>query len=94
MLAALSASETCMAEKSAREDISALPFEEALAQLEKIVTRLEAGDVPLEDSIRIYERGAALKAHCESKLKEAELKVERIVLGPGGAVGVQPEGDA
>ncbi len=65
-------------------DIAALSFEEALAELEKIVQRLEAGDVPLEDSIRIYERGAALKAHCEAKLKAAQLKVEQIVVGPDG----------
>jgi exodeoxyribonuclease VII small subunit len=83
-----------MPEKAPREDLSQLPFEEALAQLEKIVNRLEAGDVPLEDSIRIYERGAALRAHCEQKLKEAELKVEQIVLGPGGAQGLEPAGDA
>ncbi len=65
-------------------DIASLSFEEALAELEKIVQRLEAGDVPLEDSIRIYERGAALKAHCESKLKAAQLKVEQIVVGLDG----------
>ena len=65
-------------------DIASLSFEEALAELEKIVQRLEAGDVPLEDSIRIYERGATLKAHCESKLKAAQLKVEQIVVGPDG----------
>ncbi len=71
-------------------DISSLSFETALAQLEQIVHKLEAGDVPLEDSIRIYERGAALKAHCEKKLKEAELKVERIVLGASGPAGLEP----
>ena len=71
-------------------DIAALSFEEALAELEKIVQRLEAGDVPLEDSIRIYERGAALKAHCESKLKAAQLKVEQIVVGPDGKPRSQP----
>ncbi len=71
-------------------DIAALSFEEALAELEKIVQRLEAGDVPLEDSIRIYERGAALKAHCEAKLKAAQLKVEQIVVGPDGKPKAQP----
>jgi exodeoxyribonuclease VII small subunit len=71
-------------------DIASLSFEEALAELEKIVQRLEAGDVPLEDSIRIYERGAALKAHCESKLKAAQLKVEQIVVGPDGKPKAQP----
>lgn len=74
-------------------DIESLSFEAALAQLEQIVNKLETGDVPLEDSIRIYERGAALKAYCERKLKEAELKVEKIVQGPGGAIGLEPAGD-
>lgn len=71
------------------KDIAGLSFEDALAQLEEIVHKLEGGDVPLEDSIRIYERGAALKAHCEQKLREAELKVERILLGPDGPKGVE-----
>jgi exodeoxyribonuclease VII small subunit len=75
-------------------DIAGLSFEQALAELEKIVQRLEAGDVPLEDSIRIYERGAALKAHCEAKLKAAQLKVEQIVVGPDGKPRVQPFGEA
>lgn len=70
-------------------DISTMSFEDALAQLEQIVHKLEAGDVALEDSIRIYERGAALKTHCETKLKEAELKVEKIVLGPDGPRGLE-----
>lgn len=65
-------------------DIAALSFEQALAELEKIVAQLERGDVALEDSIRLYERGAALKAHCEAKLADAQLKVEQIVLGPDG----------
>jgi exodeoxyribonuclease VII small subunit len=76
------------------KEIADLSFEDALAQLEQIVQKLEGGDVPLEDSIRIYERGAALKAHCEKKLREAELKVERIVLGPSGAEGVERVEDA
>ena len=80
-------------EPSAGADIQSLSFEAALAQLEQIVNKLETGDVPLEDSIRIYERGAALKAHCERKLKEAELKVEKIVQGPGGAIGLEPADD-
>jgi exodeoxyribonuclease VII small subunit len=65
-------------------DLSAMSFEQALSELEKIVAQLERGDVALEDSIRMYERGAALKAHCEAKLKDAQLKVEQIVLGPDG----------
>jgi exodeoxyribonuclease VII small subunit len=69
----------------ASPDISALSFEQALAELEKIVAQLERGDVALEDSIRAYERGAALKAHCEAKLKDAQLKVEQIVLTAEGS---------
>ena len=68
----------------ASPDISALTFEQALAELEKIVAQLERGDVALEDSIRAYERGAALKSHCEAKLKDAQLKVEQIVLTAEG----------
>jgi exodeoxyribonuclease VII small subunit len=65
--------------------VAALSFEQALGELERIVQQLERGDVALEDSIRMYERGAALKSHCEAKLKEAQLKVEQIVLTPEGA---------
>jgi exodeoxyribonuclease VII small subunit len=65
-------------------EIATLSFEQALAELERIVQQLERGDVALEDSIRMYERGALLKAHCESKLKDAQLKVDQIVLGPEG----------
>ena len=71
-------------------DIAALSFEQALAELEQIVTRLESGQAPLEDSIRMYERGAALKAHCESRLDAARLRVEKIVMSAGGAPGVEP----
>ncbi|WP_421792355.1 exodeoxyribonuclease VII small subunit [Hyphobacterium sp.] len=67
-------------------DIKVLSFEAALAELESIVQQLESGDVELEKSIEIYERGAALKAHCERKLREAELKVEKIVLDDSGSV--------
>ena len=64
--------------------IDKLSFEEALKELEDIVRRLEGGDVELEKSIEIYERGAKLKAHCEARLKAAELKIEQIVQGPDG----------
>lgn len=65
-------------------DPATLSFEQALGELEKIVAQMERGDVALEDSIALYQRGAALKAHCEAKLKDAQLKVEQIVLGPDG----------
>jgi exodeoxyribonuclease VII small subunit len=64
--------------------VDKMTFEEALAELESIVRQLETGDVELEKSIAIYERGAALKAHCEGRLKSAELKVEQIVQGTNG----------
>jgi len=66
--------------------IAEMSFEDALNELEGIVGRLERGDAPLEESITIYQRGAALKAHCEGKLKDAQMKVEKIVLkGQGEA---------
>jgi exodeoxyribonuclease VII small subunit len=68
----------------AKDDISGLSFEKALEALEDIVARLEAGKVDLEESIKIYERGEALRAHCEKKLKEAEARIEKITLDPFG----------
>ena len=66
--------------------ITEMSFEDALNELEGIVGRLERGDAPLEESIIIYERGAKLKAHCEGKLKDAQMKVDKIVLdGKGNA---------
>lgn len=76
-----------------QDDIKAMSFEAALAELESIVGQLERGDVELEKSIAIYERGAALRAHCEQRLKDAQLKVDRIVLGPDGQVGTEPAED-
>ena len=68
-----------------------MSFEDALKQLEKIVDALERGDVPLEESIRIYERGEALKKHCDTLLKSAEDKVEKIRVGRDGQpVGTEP----
>jgi len=67
--------------------ISEMSFEDALGELEGIVGRLERGDAPLEESIAIYQRGAKLKAHCEGKLKDAQMKVEKIVLDGQGNVG-------
>ncbi|WP_019220569.1 exodeoxyribonuclease VII small subunit [Bartonella senegalensis] len=67
------------------DDVTTLSFEQALKQLEVIVENLERGDVPLEQSIDIYERGEALKKHCEKLLKAAEAKVERIQLSEEGS---------
>ena len=69
---------------------TALSFEAALKELEGIVARLEQGEVDLEDSIALYERGQALKAHCEKKLKAAEGRLEKIVLGASGPAGTEP----
>ena len=65
-------------------DIKDMNFEDAPKELEGIVDRLERGDAPLEESIDIYQRGAKLKAHCEGKLKSAQMKVEKIVLDGKG----------
>lgn len=74
--------------KAANADIGTMSFEQALAALERIVDDLERGDVPLDQSIRIYERGEALKDHCERLLRSAENKVEKIRLSRDG----KPEG--
>jgi exodeoxyribonuclease VII small subunit len=71
-------------------DVGSLSFEAALKQLEEIVTKLERGDVPLEESIAIYERGEALKKHCEALLARAEERVEKIRSQEGKAVGLEP----
>jgi exodeoxyribonuclease VII small subunit len=70
--------------------VDQMSFEEAMAELERVVGQLERGDVPLEQSIKLYERGAALKGRCEEKLKEAEEKVELIRAQEGRAVGTTP----
>jgi exodeoxyribonuclease VII small subunit len=70
--------------------VSEMSFEEAMAALEGVVSQLERGEVPLEQSIALYERGAALKAHCAAKLKDAEEKVEMIRSAEGRAVGATP----
>jgi exodeoxyribonuclease VII small subunit len=69
-------------------DIAGMSFEQAMAELEGVVRSLESGQVELEKSITLYERGAALKAHCEAKLKAAEEKVQKITLAADG----QPTG--
>ena len=71
--------------------VSEMSFEEAMRELESVVGKLESGDVPLEDSIKLYERGAALKEHCQKKLAEAEEKVAQITLdGDGNPKGTAP----
>jgi exodeoxyribonuclease VII small subunit len=79
-----------MSEATLPADIAAMSFEDALAELEGIVRRLEGGQVKLDDAIQSYERGAQLKRHCERKLNEAQQRVDRIVIGPEGAVTVEP----
>lgn len=70
--------------------VSEMTFEEAMAALEQVVNQLERGEVALEESIALYERGAALKAHCSEKLKAAEEKVELIRAQEGRATGTTP----
>ncbi len=79
-----------MSETLLLPDIAAMSFEDALAELEQIVRRLEAGQVKLDEAILCYERGAQLKRHCERKLNEAQQRVERIVVGPDGAIAAEP----
>ena len=78
-------------DKEPNAEVAALPFEKALAELEAIVQRLEKGDVALDESIRIYERGEALKRRCEALLREAEARVEKITRDASGKpVGTEP----
>ncbi len=72
------------------EEIKKLSFEEAISELERIVEDLERGDIELEDSISIYERGVILKAHCEAKLKTAKMKIDKIVSHPDGDFSSEP----
>ncbi len=73
-----------------KRDVSALSFEEALAELEQIVRGLENGQQKLEDAINAYERGAALRRHCETKLTEAEARVAAIVQNADGSLSTRP----
>ena len=70
--------------------IDEMSFEEALAALEDVVRSLEGGQVPREQSIDLYERGEALRKHCDDRLKAAELRVEKIVASDGKATGTEP----
>jgi exodeoxyribonuclease VII small subunit len=72
-------------------DVTKLPFERAIEELESIVKRLEEGKVPLEESVSIYERGEALKRRCEDLLRQAEARVEKITLdAQGKPTGTEP----
>ena len=79
-----------MATRTETVPVDSLSFEAALRELEGIVAKLEQGEVDLEDSIALYERGQSLKAHCEKKLKAAEGRLEKIVLGASGPSGTEP----
>jgi exodeoxyribonuclease VII small subunit len=74
-----------LTEPEPHADIAAMPFEAALKELESIVGRLEKGDVTLEQSVELYERGERLKTHCDALLQGAEARIEKIVLGADGA---------
>jgi exodeoxyribonuclease VII small subunit len=73
-----------------KQPIDQMSFEAALRELEGIVSRLEQGEVDLEDSIVLYERGQALKSHCEEKLRSAESRLEKIVHTPKGGITTEP----
>jgi exodeoxyribonuclease VII small subunit len=75
---------------AAPDDIKQMSFEAALRELEGIVGKLESGQAPLAESIAIYERGEALKAHCEALLKAAEMRIEKITLRNGQPTGTEP----
>jgi exodeoxyribonuclease VII small subunit len=79
-----------MAEAVLPAEIAALCFEDALQELEQIVKRLEAGSGKLNDAIASYERGALLKRHCEAKLREAQARVDKIVIGADGTPAAEP----
>jgi len=75
-------------------DISALSFEAAMGELETIVRRLESGDVSLEESVALYERGHALRAHCEARLAAAQARIEQVSLrADGQPAGTTPFGE-
>jgi exodeoxyribonuclease VII small subunit len=79
-----------LAEPQVPADIANLSFEEALQELEQIVKRLEGGTGKLDDAIQSYERGTLLKRHCEAKLREAQARVDKIVIAPDGSVTTEP----
>jgi exodeoxyribonuclease VII small subunit len=72
------------------DELANLSFEDAMRELESIVRDLETGKAKLDDAVRAYERGAALKAHCEAKLAGAQAKIEQITIGPDGKISTAP----
>lgn len=76
-----------MADETEQKKVEEMSFEAALAELETIVEKLETGQVDLEESIGIYERGEKLKARCETLLKRAEERIEKITIKPDGSAG-------
>ncbi|MGH1481664.1 MAG: exodeoxyribonuclease VII small subunit [Geminicoccales bacterium] len=72
------------------ETIVAMSFEQSLKELEQIVQDLERGQLDLDEAIKAYERGTSLKSHCESKLKEAQLRVDKITVGSNGKAKAEP----
>lgn len=70
--------------------LATVSFETAMTEMESIVKDLETGKVSLEKSIESYERGMNLKAHCEAKLRDAQMKIEKIVVGPNGTISTEP----
>jgi exodeoxyribonuclease VII small subunit len=76
--------------ETSNDDVKAMSFEAALAELERIVGTLESGKAPLAESIEIYARGEALKSHCEALLKAAEARIEKITLRNGQPTGTEP----
>jgi exodeoxyribonuclease VII small subunit len=79
-----------MAETKIPADIASMSFEEALAELQSLVKSLEKGDSKLDEAINSYQRGVDLKRHCEAKLREAQLRVEKIVQSADGTIGTEP----
>lgn len=76
--------------KKTDEAIAAMNFEQALGELEQIVQDLERGQLDLDAAIKAYERGTQLRAHCDGKLKEAQLRVDKITVGQDGKIGAEP----
>jgi exodeoxyribonuclease VII small subunit len=79
-----------MADTDLPKDVAKLSFEDALEELKQIVAKLEGGQGKLDQAIEAYQRGAALKRHCEAKLREAKEKIDKISLGPEGEVETEP----